>query len=86
MSYLIKFTPQARRTMKKLDRAIQKQVLDCIVLIEDNPRPPGVKKLAGIDDLYRVRFGDYRIVYQIDDEGHSVLIAKVGHRRDIYRR
>lgn len=50
-----------------------------------NPRPPGCEKLAGFDDRYRVRQGDYRVVYAIDDAARVVVIFKVGHRREIYR-
>jgi mRNA interferase RelE/StbE len=53
--------------------------------LADNPRPPGVEKLAGTEDLYRVRVGDYRIICQIQDEVLLVLAAKIGHRREIYR-
>mgnify|MGYP001580816136 FL=1 len=49
------------------------------------PRPKGVKKLTGTDDLYRIRVGDYRIVYQIHDDRLIVLVVRIGHRRDVYR-
>ena len=50
-----------------------------------NPRPKGVKKLSGPDDLYRIRVGDYRIVYQIHDDRLIVLVVRIGHRKDVYR-
>jgi mRNA interferase RelE/StbE len=50
-----------------------------------NPRPPGAVKLAGRDD-FRIRVGDYRIVYAIDDEKYLVIVARVAHRREVYRR
>ncbi len=50
-----------------------------------NPRPPGCVKLQGGDDLYRVRVGDYRVVYTIQDTVLVVLVVEAGHRRDIYR-
>ncbi len=50
-----------------------------------NPRPKGVKKLSGLDDLYRIRVGDYRIVYQIHDDRLIVLVVRIGHRKDVYR-
>ncbi|HEX4920793.1 MAG TPA: type II toxin-antitoxin system RelE/ParE family toxin [Candidatus Bathyarchaeia archaeon] len=49
------------------------------------PRPPGVKKLEGVDDLYRIRCGDYRIVYQIEEARLVIVVVNVGNRRDIYR-
>ncbi len=53
--------------------------------LAEEPRPDGVKKLAGSDDLYRVRVGDYRIIYQIRDATVLVVIIRVGHRGDVYR-
>ena len=50
-----------------------------------NPRPPGVEKLAGPDDFYRIRVGDYRIIYQIQDDVLMILVVKIGHRREVYR-
>ena len=50
-----------------------------------NPRPRGVKKLTGLDDLYRIRVADYRIVYQIQDDRLIVLVVRIGHRKDVYR-
>ena len=49
------------------------------------PRPKGVKKLSGADDLYRIRVGDYRVVYQIRDDRLIVLVVRIGHRKDVYR-
>ena len=51
----------------------------------DVPRPPGCDKLAGPEDMYRIRVGDYRIVYQVCDEALMILVVKIGHRRDVYR-
>jgi len=53
--------------------------------LADDPRPPGHQRLAGFDDLYRVRIGDYRIIYRIQDNVLMVVIVRLGHRRDIYR-
>jgi len=50
-----------------------------------NPRPKGVKKLTGLDSLYRIRTGDYRIVYQVRDDRLIVLVVRIGHRKDVYR-
>jgi len=54
--------------------------------LEENARPSGCVKLAGEPDLYRIRVGDYRIVYQVKDTALIVLVLSIGHRRDIYRR
>jgi mRNA interferase RelE/StbE len=53
--------------------------------LSQDPRPPGAEKLAGYDDRYRVRQGNYRVVYLIDDQREEVTIYRIGHRRDVYR-
>ena len=53
--------------------------------LAEDPRPQGSEKLAGYDDRYRVRQGNYRIVYAIDDKAGYVTVFKVGHRKDVYR-
>jgi mRNA interferase RelE/StbE len=59
--------------------------VDRISKLADDPRPPGSEKPAG-DDRYRVRQGPYRILYEIDDGARTVVIVKIGHRREVYRR
>ena len=66
----------------KKDRRL---VVDRIAKLADDPRPPGSEKLAG-DDRYRVRQGPYRIIYAINDVARTVVIVKIGHRREVYRR
>jgi mRNA interferase RelE/StbE len=68
-----------------LDKTTQARLGRRIESLADNPRPQGVKKLAGEDDFYRVRVGDYRIVYQIRDKSLLVLIVRLGHRSEVYR-
>jgi mRNA interferase RelE/StbE len=53
--------------------------------LADDPRPPGCEKLAGFDDRFRLRQGDYRVVYSVADRGRTVVIVKIGHRREVYR-
>ena len=87
MAYQITFAPLARRQIKKLTRDVQSRVLERIEELKAEPRPVGVKKLADEEeDLYRIRVGDYRVIYQIHDRELIVLIVKVGPRRDIYNR
>lgn len=66
---------------RKKDR---KQVVRRISLLSDDPRPPGCEKLSG-QDRFRLRQGPYRIVYEVSDDDRTVLVVKVGHRRDVYR-
>jgi mRNA interferase RelE/StbE len=76
----------AVETLRNLPRTDQRRVAARIDALAENPRPPGVEKLEGADDLYRIRAGDYRIVYRIEDERLIVLVIRIGHRREVYRR
>ena len=76
----------AARAIRRLDRGAQRQVVTKLERLADNPRPPGSKKLEGTDGLYRVRVGDHRIVYRIEDQVLLVLVVRVAHRSDVYRR
>ena len=84
MAYTIEFRPRAVRDLKGLPQDVQRRLLARIEDLAEEPRPPGVKKLAGADDLYRIRVGDYRVLYQIQDEKLLVVIVRIGHRSDIY--
>ena len=86
MSYRIEVAPAAVRQLRKLDRGAQRRVQAAIELLAGEPRPNGAKKLAGGDGEWRVRTGDYRVVYQIHDNVLLVLVVAVGHLRDIYER
>jgi len=66
-------------------KADRQRIVSKIQTLATNPRPQGSEKLAGHTDRYRLRQGNYRIVYLIDDENRTVTIFKVGHRRDVYR-
>jgi mRNA interferase RelE/StbE len=83
--YTIEIAPAAERALKKLQADIQKRIIKALLKLQEDPRPAGVKKLSGEDDLYRIRVGDYRIVYQIRDNELVVLVVRVAHRRDVYR-
>ena len=85
MSYQIELSPYAERQLRKLDADTQALVGAAIDLLTHDPRPSGVKKLKGQENVYRIRIRDYRIVYEIQDDQLLVLIIKIGHRRDIYR-
>ena len=83
--YTIEIAPAAERALKKLQADIQKRIIKALLKLEADPRPADVKKLSGEDDLYRIRVGDYRIVYQIQDNKLVVLVVRVAHRREVYR-
>jgi mRNA interferase RelE/StbE len=86
MTYRIQLAPAAVRQLRKLDPTARRRIQAAIELLADQPRPSGAKKLVGGDGEWRVRTGDYRIVYEIRDEVLLVLVVAVGHRRDIYQR
>jgi mRNA interferase RelE/StbE len=86
VAYRIELTPRAQRDFKKLPRHIQPQVARKIDSLAEEPRPHGAEVLADTDDLYRIRSGDYRVIYQIQDDVLLVLVVQIGDRRDIYRR
>lgn len=83
--YEIEFTHRAFREFQALPHAAQSRIATKIELLEQDPRPRGVEKLEGIKNAYRIRVGDYRVVFEIDDEHDLVRVVKVGHRRDVYR-
>jgi mRNA interferase RelE/StbE len=87
MAYSVEFAPAAERQLKALrSKTLQQSLVDQIIKLEINPRPPGVEKMKGSQDQYRLRVGDYRIIYQIEDQILTILVLKIGHRRDVYRR
>jgi mRNA interferase RelE/StbE len=83
--YQISFTPRARRDLSSLPKEVQRRLDVRILALSENPRPPGSKKLSGEEDLYRIRLGDYRVIYGVYEEQLLVLVIKVGPRRDVYR-
>lgn len=84
MNYTVELESRARRELLDLPKNIQRRTSDILDDLSNNPRPPGAKKLVG-QDGYRVRTGDYRILYTIDDRKRLVRIYRLGHRREIYR-
>lgn len=86
MTYRIQVAPAAVRQLRKLDGSASRRVQAAIELLAEEPRPSGAKKLVGGDGEWRVRTGDYRIVYEINDGVLLVLVVAVGHRREVYQR
>ena len=85
MAYSVLIAPAAERQLKALTQPVQKRIAKRLRSLGQNPRPPGVKKLAGEEELYRIREGDYRIVYTIQDKELIVLVVKIGNRKEVYR-
>ena len=86
MSYQVAIAPAAQRDFKRLPPEVIRKVDAATLELEQNPRPHGCTKLGGPEDEYRVRVGEYRILYVIDDKAKFVTIAHVRHRRDAYRK
>ncbi len=86
MSYQVELAPAAKRQIRKLDTTNRKRILDALEKLSADPRPSGVVKLTGEEDLYRIRVGTYRVIYDIQDPALTVLLVKVAPRRDVYRK
>ena len=86
MTYRVEVAPAAVRQLCTLDPVARRRIHAALELLGEQPRPSGTKKLVGGDSEWRVRTGDYRIVYEIHDDVLLVLVVAVGHRRDTYRR
>jgi mRNA interferase RelE/StbE len=84
--YRIEVKPSAVKALAGIPKPDRLRIGRVIEALADDPRPMGAVKLAGEDELYRVRSGDYRVVYQIQDRVLLVLVVRVGQRRDVYRR
>ena len=83
--YAVVFARSARKELQNLDPQVARRILKAIEALVANPRPSGVVKLEGASDLWRVRVGEWRVVYRISDRDRLVDVIAVRHRRDAYR-
>jgi mRNA interferase RelE/StbE len=83
--YEIVFARTARKELESLDSKLSFKILEKIKTLETNPRPSGCKKLKGEQNLWRLRIGDYRVVYSVDEINKLVDISVVRHRKDVYK-
>jgi len=84
--FRIEIKPSAAREIEAVgQKKDRRRIVAAISALSDDPRPQGCEKLSGRNDRYRVRIGDYRIVYAIEDGRLVVYVVKVGHRREVYR-
>lgn len=86
MSYRIQFSVHAARQLRKLDPTSRRRIQAAVDLLATNPRPPAAMKLVGGSGEWRVRTGDYRVIYEIRDDELLVLVLRMGHRREVYER
>jgi len=85
-NYKILFSSTAEKSLKKIPKKDLVRILDVIQALSSNPYPDGCRKLSGEVRAFRVRFGQYRIIYEIENKKLIVLVLKIGHRRDIYKK
>ena len=83
--YRIVFARSARRELQALPRTGAERILGKVELLASNPRPPGCKKLRGHSSLWRIRVGEYRVIYSIDDNNQIVDVSVIRHRSEAYR-
>jgi len=83
--YKIAFAPAALRQLRKLPKPDQQRIMRAIQSLEDDPRPPNSKKLQGAESFWRIRVGDYRVVYEIQDSKLIVFVLRIANRKDVYR-
>jgi mRNA interferase RelE/StbE len=86
VTYRLEFTTVAASEIHKLPRRVRGRLLDAIEDLGDDPRPHGAKKLVGEKTSWRIRVGDYRVIYDVFDEALTVTIVRAAHRREAYSR
>ena len=84
MTYTVVILRRAQRELERLPVEHYERVRDAIRALADDPRPPGCVKLTGRQG-WRIRAGDYRVIYEVDDMAQTVTVLHVGHRREVYR-
>ena len=83
-SYRLLIKPSAAKELEALPKRDRQRIVGRIQGLGRDPRPPGCEKLSGAEK-YRVRQGDYRVLYTVDDDAREVVVVRIGHRRDVYR-
>ena len=85
-SYKLEFKPSAERELTKLPRPIIPRIVKAIDALLENPFPRHGEKLSGSDNAYRIRIGEYRVIYTVERSALVVTVIRVGHRREVYRK
>jgi mRNA interferase RelE/StbE len=85
MPYTIEFTASARREFLALERQVQRRISAKMTELAKDPIPPSARKYQGADNHWRIRIGDYRVIYRIERSRLVIVIVRVGHRREVYR-
>jgi mRNA interferase RelE/StbE len=84
VAYTVELAPAAQRQLRRLPRGVQVALIDRITGLEQNPRPSGCKKLSGTTNRFRIRHGDYRVIYEVHDNTLVVIVVKIAHRSNAY--
>ena len=84
-SYSVELTRTAEKQLRRIAKRDRNRLVEAIHGLADRPRPHGVRRLQGYDDVYRIRVRQYRVVYEILEDRVMVIVLKVGHRKDIYK-
>lgn len=85
MPYRILLEAKAEKNLEKLPKEVQKRITQRILNLKDTPRPFGVTKINTANEWYRVRVGDWRILYEIDDKAKKIIVLRVRHRKEVYK-
>ena len=83
--YSIEISRTAEKQLKELPSDDRRRVARRMVALGDDPYPPGSRKLTGYDDVFRIRVGTYRVLYSVEGRRLTIIILKIGHRKDVYR-
>jgi mRNA interferase RelE/StbE len=86
VGYTVDFTTGAAKEIRRLDQGVRKRILSSIAELGTDPRPKGGKKLAGEQNAWRIRIGDFRVLYEIQDNILTVTVVRVAHRREVYKK
>lgn len=84
VSYKLLFKRSAEKELRKIAKPDLRRVVNTIQALAHHPRPPGVRMLRGPERYWRIRQGDYRIIYEVNDAAGQITVIKVGHRREVY--
>jgi mRNA interferase RelE/StbE len=85
MGYSVEFRPSALKALRRIAPSNRVRISRAIEALAENPYPPGCKKLADEDGFWRIRAGDYRVIYKVIHERLIVTVVRIGHRREVYR-
>jgi len=83
--YSIRISQSAEKSLKTIPKNDQKRIAHAIITLANNPFPVGARKLSGLDDTYRIRVRHYRMIYSVDQRIVTIIILKIGHRKEVYR-